>query len=76
MIFKRGEVYKCSQIDWNAISVVVSVQSGKVTFRDIEVHGAIDKMNRWEQALPIGFKSPKPKYELIGTKETHPEYFL
>ncbi len=74
MIFKRDEIYKCSQIDWNAISVVISVHSGIVTFRDIEVHGEIDKMNRWEQVLPISFKSPK--YELIGTKETHPEFFL
>ena len=72
--FKKDQIYKYSQPEWWIIGVVISVTSNRVTFEDLIGVGNIPLMSRYQQILPLSFKNPK--YELLGTKDEHPEYFL
>ena len=74
MKFKKYEVYRYSQEDWEVIGVVTSVSKDHVTFRDLIVKGAVEKLYVWSQRLPLSFKSPK--YLYLGEREDFPEYFL
>ncbi len=72
--FKKDEIYRYSNDDWWAIGIVLSANKKMIVFKDFVTNGKVDVLNRWDQPLPLSFKSPR--YELLGTKVDFPEYFL